>query len=417
MKNNKNKQPSKQKQLAKAYAKREKQGTVGPLQMVGSALGAAGGFLFGGPAGMAAGAALGGSAGKLGGYYTGSGDYRVSENAVLNANFRNNTGTVITHREYITDVYTGTIPGGSTSTQFDISTYPINPGQPKTFPWLAGIASNYEEYEILGMVFSFVSTSGESVAATNTSLGSVVLATEYDPTKPAFANKQAMENYQFAVSAKTSQSQIHAIECKKNLTPVKMLYVRNTALSGTDLRWSDFANFYIATVGHPAPGVNIGELWVTYKIRLNKPRLPITVGLGGQLASGSLYRTAATTVSPLGTVAGRNVGAIGITYLSGTTFSFPALPNMNYLVTYIVNGATTLTGANLIITSGAANRFLFAGGTQANFNLATTTNSTYSTYMECTNTDTDGVIVMTVAATITGTPYVDILVNQWDETV
>jgi len=409
-------QSANDKKLAKAYAKREKRGTIGPMQVAAGAVGTLAGGMLGGPFGAGAGFTLGSAAGKLAGYFTGSGDYTVSQNAILNANFKNATGTVITHREYITDVYSGSIPGGSTSTAFDISSYPINPGQTRTFPWLASIASNYEEYEILGMVFSFVATSGDSVASTNTSLGSVILATEYDPTKPAFANKQAMENYQFSSSAKPSQSQVHAIECKKNLTPVKMLYVRTGALTGTDLRWTDFANFHIATVGHPSAGVNLGELWCTYKIKLNKPRLPITVGYGGQIASTIVTRTGPVTANPTGTVTVRTVGTIPITFPTANTFSFPAYPNMNYMVTAQMNSGVGLGTPLLTIISGAVARNFFIGGVSSGVASVGGPSSSTSYYMECTNTDTDGNIVVQYTQTITS-GLIDIIVTQYDETV
>lgn len=417
MANNKKKTKSHEQKLAAAYAKRNKAGTIGPLQMAGSALGAAGGFMLGGPLGAAAGMSLGGAAGNAAGYYTGTGDYRYKgmKNNMAMGRFQNPNQTVITHREYITDIKAGAIPGGATSSVFDIVKYAINPGVATTFPWLASIAANYEEYEILGMVFSFVSTSGESVAATNTALGAVILATEYDPTKPAFQNKQAMENYQFASSSKPSVSQIHAIECKKSLTPVKQLYVRSGTVTGTDLRWNDFGNFYVATVGYPSAGANLGELWCTYKVKLLKPRLPITVSLGGQIASGLLTRTGGGTATPLGTITVRSSGSIPLTVISAEgSVSFPATPNMNYIVTVYAKGSVG-TWASSSLT-GALIYPIFQGGTSPYMYGNTGADSVLSVSMQCTNTDTDDVIKCFFSLS-SATTVVDIIVTQVDETI
>jgi hypothetical protein len=407
---NKSKQSDHDKKLAKAYKKRQAGGTMGPYQTAGAALGAVGGFVLGGPPGAVIGSALGSAGGNLAGYYTGTGNYKVSQNAVLNANFQNRDSTVITHREYVTDIKAGS----GTPTNFDIVKFPLNPGSAETFPWLSGIASNYEEYEILGMVFTFVSTSGNSIGSTNTALGTVILATEYDPTKPDFVNKQAMENYMFATSNKPSEHQIHAIECKKNLTPVKMLYVRTGANTGTDLRWTDFGNFYIATVGNPLAGANLGELWVTYKVRLSKPRLPVTVGAGGQISSGMVTLTACTTANPAGTSTLFSSGNNSLQRISNTQLSFRALPNMDYVITVYAYGAAC--GFTPLAYTGASQVPFYKAKTAA-FGVATAAVDTiYSQRVTCTNTDTDGVVLITMTTISVGVS-IDVFVSQVDETL
>lgn len=344
---------------------------------------------------------------------TGSGDYRVTSNACIVPGFKNSDSTVITHREYITDIKTGALSSGSSV--FDIQKFPLQPGDTSTFPWLATIASNYEEYDIQGMVFAYVATSGESVASTNTALGTVIMATEYDPTKPDFVNKQAMENYSFATSAKPSVNQLHAVECAKVRTPVKQLYVRNGTVAGTDIRWSDFGNFYIATVGCPAAGTTIGELWVTYKVKLIKPRLPITVGYGGQIATGRITRSGAATANPVGTATTGSSGPLPITVTAPNLFAFKATPNMDYLVTinHFGTGFTTLVLPTIV--SGAAFINEFNNKTTPYAVAITATTQLNVAGVTCTNTDTDGLITMAIGLTA-GTGVVDIIVTQLDET-
>lgn len=405
--------------MNKAYAKRQKNGTIGPVQMIGSVAGGIGGMMLGGPLGAAIGSSAGSALGNGIGYVLGSGDYKVQNNACLVPGFnKNNDSTIVTHREYITDIKSGpTIPAGTSSTAFDITEYALNPGVSSTFPWLASIAANYEEYDILGMVFAYVATSGESVASTSTALGSVIMATEYDPTKPAFVNKQAMENYSFATSAKPSVSQMHAIECAKIRTPVKQLYVRSGANTGTDLRWTDFGNFYIATVGYPAVAVTLGELWVTYKVKLIKPRLPITVSLGGQLATGVITRASCSTSQPFGTSTLRVSGPIVIEPVVGvpSQFRFKAIPNMDYLVMCSLYGASVGPINVLTFTNGFIKPFWRAGTNNYAFaDNATTAIS--AARVECSNADTDGYIIVTLGF-VTSSASLDVLITQVDESI
>lgn len=385
---------------------------MGPIQTIGGVMGGIAGMTMGGPMGAGLGASLGSAIGSGIGYITGSGDYKVTANACAVPGFKNSDSTVITHREYITDIVSGpNITSGSTA--FDIQKFALQPGNAATFPWLASIAANYEEYDIQGMVFAYVATSGESVASTNTALGTVILATEYDPTKPDFVNKQAMENYSFATSAKPSVSQLHAIECAKIRTPVKQLYVRSGSSIGTDVRWSDFGNFYIATVGCPASGTTLGELWVTYKIKLIKPRLPITVGFGGQIASGVISRAGITTANPFGTSTLRVAGPLLIEVISNVSFRFRALPNMDYYI--ICNYAGTVM-SNIVGPSVTGGVFLnaFDANTSPASVVESATRILKINRVTCTNADTDGYVTCIIGVTAT-TGTLDVFVNQSDE--
>jgi len=294
---------------------------------------------------------LGRTAGGFIGRILGSGDYQtnfagVKENQLTASVPAFMGDTIITHREYITDVVSSSTAGG-----FSSFTGPLNPGQGLLFPWLATIAQNYEEYEILGMIFEFKSMSGQTVSSTNTSLGSVILATLYDPTKPAFSTKAEMENYEFAQSCKPSECVMHAVECKKVLTPVKSLYIRSAATSGTtDLRWSDFGNFTIATVGLPGTSVNVGELWVSYKIALRKPRLPSTPG--GSINQYWTERSGVVNTSPYGTGAASAFGSIPITF-SGTVMTMTLEPQTSYYFSiFWTGGAVTWTSPAVTQSSG-----------------------------------------------------------------
>lgn len=209
---------------------------------------------------------------------TGYGDYKVKSNSIIYPKgddiplFQRSGArtTRVRHREFITDVVSS-----STAGAFQISTYPVNPGLSQTFPWLSQIAQQYEEYKIKGLLFEFKTTSSDALNSTNTALGTVVMASQYNVLNPQFTSKIQMENYEFGSSTKPSNSLLHPLECAPHETPAPELFTRTaaTVVSGSDLRLYDHANFSIATVGLQGSSVNIGELWVTYDIELLKPKV------------------------------------------------------------------------------------------------------------------------------------------------
>lgn len=276
-----------------------------PFQDVGSKIGG----LFG-----PTGAAMGGGLGTLIGKIFGSGDYyapmSVQSNSLVNTTevpqfsatspLSAGGGMMVCHREYIRDI----VSNGTGST-FSLESFNINPAQSNLFPWLSTIAASYEEYIVHGMVFEFKTTSADSLPTTNTALGTVIMATQYNVNSNLFTNKIEMENYQFAQSCKPSISQMHAVECSKSNRNVNQYFIRDKPLSSTqDPSLYDFARFNIATTGFQAAS-NIGELWCSYMIELRLPKIPKT--LGGPIPCYAAYTTGITTSQPLGLPANTTV--------------------------------------------------------------------------------------------------------------
>jgi len=198
---------------------------------------------------------------------TGFGDYKVKRNSLMSSNIPafGRSSTRIRHREFVTDV---TSPGAA----FNSRSYMIQPANSTLFPWLSSIAGNYSEYKFHGLIFQFKTTSGSAVGSTNTSLGTVVLATQYDVLHPPFSDKQSMEAHEFCVSACPDENVIHPIECDPSQSPLDVLYVQDSSVIETsDQRFHDFGQFQVATVGQQA-AATIGELWVSYDIELLKPK-------------------------------------------------------------------------------------------------------------------------------------------------
>ena len=111
----------------------------------------------------------------------------------------------VRHKEYI-----GTI---LSSEGFQTGRFFLNPGLGSTFPWLAEIAKNFEQYEWKGMIFQFMSSSGQAVTGTNPSLGQVIMATDYNAADSEYISKAQMLGTEFSNMGKPAENIMHAIEC------------------------------------------------------------------------------------------------------------------------------------------------------------------------------------------------------------
>lgn len=323
---------------------------------------------------------------------SGMGDYTVTDNTIYAGSVRSQgppqflqssrPGTYrATHREYIADVF-------STGPDFNTTRYPITPASVATFPWLAAIAANFEEFRIHGMVFEFVSNSADAIASTNTALGTVILATQYNSLETGFLNKLQMEQYQFAVATKPSVSCIHPLECKLAAGAPDFLFVQPLGSVSGDVRLNQFGTFTIATVGQQAPA-NIGSLWCSYDIVLQKTRLPSSVvsrGLGFLYARYSTagnfninfdattpWTGTATTVKTVG----NGTSVIRLMPNGEIHFAPGVTGNYNIDVSHVpVTNATPATGpfswgiVSFSMNASYLNSFNPGTGTGSNFNSA-----------------------------------------------
>jgi len=155
-----------------------------------------------------------------------------------------------------------------------------------TFPFLSALATNYEEYQFLGLSFMYKSTSGVAVSGTNPSLGTVIFSTQYDAKDAPFTTKQQMDSYVSTTSTVPNRDMLHPVECDYKQNVMRNLYVRNAPPPlDTDLRLYDLGKFSYATAGMLADGDTVGELWVTYHVRFLKPKLVEEMPLFARLLS------------------------------------------------------------------------------------------------------------------------------------
>lgn len=257
----------------------------------------------------------------------------------------------VQHREYIGPVL-------STGAAFNTKIYRIQPGLSGVgvlFPWGSSVAGCFQQYEMHGCIFEFVSTSSDF--ATGSALGSVMLSTVYDAEAPPLSSVIEVDNHEYTTTAKPSTSFYHPIECASKDNPTTIRYVRkaNSAASGADERLDDVGIFQLSTNGLSAPvDTQIGELWVTYDISFLKAALPDThVGTAAQ----ARYTSIAANTAPSGTVTYNPYNSLPISMVGESLKLKVFLPvsyNGNYLLTFTAYPTgTAFTAPGLAFDAGS----------------------------------------------------------------
>lgn len=310
------------------------------------------GAMTGGVPGAVAGAGIGGTAASGLASMAGYGAYKLQTNSIIGVGSSDppmmhgsGNGVRIRHREFIKDI----VSHGTANT-FKVESMAMNPNINSGFPWLANIAQNFQEWVPLGIVYEYKSTSSDSLNSTNTALGQVIMATQYNSNQAPFKRKSDMENTEYTVSCKPSISAMHAVECDPSMMVMPRLYVQKPTTSVNDLRFQNLGIFSIATDGFQGTSVKCGELWVTYDILLC---FPIQDSSSTLLGDHYQIGTGATTSAYFGTViptvkTSSNFG----TSLTNTTIVLPNTFAGNVKVDYFLYGASTawtvptMTGSN-----------------------------------------------------------------------
>lgn len=400
----------------------------------GAYLGRGLGYVAGWPLGMPNyGSKVGAAAGHLAGTLLGFGDYTGNErsikvNSIINpvanapvvrSGLSTKSGVIFTRQEYVTDIVSSSTPG-----QFLNQQFVLNPGQATTFPWLSSVAQNFEQYRIRGLVFCFKSLSADALNSTNTALGFVAMATQYDVLDSPFSTKQQLENYDMAQSTKPSSNQLHGVECAKKASTLTELYIRTGSVpSGADPRMYDFGVLNIATGGMQGASVTVGELWVTYEIELMKPKIPPTIG--GDVNCGRVTRTNGAGAAPLGLAVNVNrPGPLNVT-TSTNVVNWVAEPGATYYVTVTwvgtsatitlptVTPSSTLTTYNMFNNNSQGQLYSPGGG-------ATSASLLFEGAFTASNSITPGATVFVTFGTAGTTPTVanvDIFVWQLDTSI
>lgn len=272
----------------------------------------------------------------------GFGSYSLKSNSVFDAKTQSqvpsvhssNESVTFRHREYICDV--------SSSAAFVQTTYAINPGLSLSFPYLSAVAQNFQEYQFKGLIYEFRSTSANALNSTNTALGTIMMAAQYRADSTPFTDKQQLLNEMWSIDGKPSESMILPIECSPVENPLRIQYVRGSAVpAGQDQKLYDLAKVTVASYGSQATAV-VGELWVSYDVLLRKPQLSSALDLYGQTSHHSL--TSADGTNTLGASRTSIFDGIGITFTSTDTIVFPLGAQGNFLIALNYRGTAQSAG-------------------------------------------------------------------------
>lgn len=248
----------------------------GTAARVGGTLGASAGSMLGN---AAVGAQIGKAMGKQFAKITGVGEYSMSNsNSIMNPRTTMqprveyaDEDIIISRCEYVTDLVSGAT---GSPTSFDLNTFYLNPGLDSAsggiFSWLPQVAQGFSQYKFEQCVVHYKSASGDSTGA-NTALGNVFLCANYQATAPSYTNKLDILNSQYAVSGPPSNDLLFPIECKRSAQNLKFHQVRSgELLSNQNQDLFDYCSVQIGTQGIPTANQVLGEIWITYKVRLSK---------------------------------------------------------------------------------------------------------------------------------------------------
>lgn len=280
----------------------------------------------------------------------------VSSNAILaqpvpKVGSEADNGIRYHHEEYLGDV--------TSSTDWELTQFHVNPGLPETFPWLSTIASSFQKYRIDGLVFYLRSTSSVAIAnSTDLGLGTVLGAMQYNVYDSPPQSKVEMMALSGSLSGKPSEDHIYPLECAPSKGVMTNRLVRHTGVAD-DLAKYDHAIFNLATVGFPGEYA-LGELWVSYNIVLMAPKVedalpflhndtnsPDTAVC--QVADNNLIHWVPNTLAPSNTLI-NTLGWKIVTFSDGQpALSIPSGTSGYYQLTFEFDSATHMASGNAYV--------------------------------------------------------------------
>jgi hypothetical protein len=275
-----------------------------------------------------------------------------SGNPTYSAFNRSDASIIVKHREYFSDVNGNTAafqlvgPGGTQESP----KFQIQPAVGYVFPWLAALAQLYESYDFLALQFDYVPRCSTSTP------GYVAMGVDYDAKDAPPSSKIALMSYHGASASAPWQSSSVICDSRDLHKFGRQLYCKaaqsSSSTTSYDQKTYDVGNLWVA-VGQQSAVSLIGELYVTYTIRLSTPQLNIAAL--AKAASKVITATAGITKTvPLGT-AQAQAGGLPIK----PSQSYPGTKILvdpgQYLLNVFANGTGLATGAVNLTSDDTAN--------------------------------------------------------------
>jgi len=283
---------------------------------------------------------------------------------------------------------------------FNVVSFPINPGQAATFPWLSKEAAQWEKYTFEMLEFYYKREVSEF--ATAGQQGKVILSVDYDASDAPPSSKQQMED---------TDPHVDNMPCENNKLRLNRRdmhglvnlpkFVRIGGLPGSsDIKNYDVGNLFVATQGIPS-NTEVGELRVRYRVRFEIPVLEsvTTAPANNQVAflsSVSAPTSGVPTVVPLGTI---NYNGVNLVNNGGVII----LPSGNYTLDTTVEGTgTAVTSLVVDVLKNGATLGTFAQAFAASAGaIVTNTTVPKMAFIQSNGTDT---YAISATLTATGTP-------------
>jgi hypothetical protein len=171
-----------------------------------------------------------------------------------------NGNMTIKHREYIADI-------NVEETGFDLQfQFGINPGNNALFPWLSTVAQRFEMYKFRSLRVIY------EPQTSSTSVGTLMLAIDYDAKDAPPQDKTQMMSYKNSVRSPLWYSCTHQ-SAAADLHRLKTNYIlAGASPPDTDIKTYDIGNLYVAIQSNGS-SVAAGELYVEYDVDLITPQI------------------------------------------------------------------------------------------------------------------------------------------------
>jgi hypothetical protein len=146
---------------------------------------------------------------------------------------------------------------------YSVATFPINPANPRTFPWLSYIARLYDKYRFHSLKFVYVN------AVSTQTEGNIMMSLDYDTLDAAPAD--------LVQASQLAKYKLSPLYCPADfVVPVNhpgnnsWLYTFDLSASSStvDLKTYNLGNFFLSLDGVPQDGKDYGYLAVEYDVEL-----------------------------------------------------------------------------------------------------------------------------------------------------
>jgi hypothetical protein len=252
------------------------------------------------------------------------------------------------------------------------ATIAVQPGLPASFPWLSSQAVGWERYRFNRLRLCSYTRTG------STTVGSLIMAPDYDAADAAPVSEQIASSYYGAVEDAPWKD----ICCEFDPQSLGFeRFIRTGALAANlDIKTYDVANLFVCSVDGSG-AVPWSKLWWEYDVTFFNPQLPpggladAGTVLGAGSFAGGVFGSLPTFTGPLGMAIAGNVLTI-----TGLTIG------AEYLITIGVAGSV-LAAVNPTVT-GLTLKNGFYNGTQGFVNAAATLLTGAATYVASAATAT-----------------------------